>query len=104
MKDEVLDTAVQLAQKTQSVRTMGDSLAVIIGQSSIAQMVMNVRKKSAQLVFSLQNDAPRDVQLEQLKTLQGDLLGLQAYGIITDVELEKYMDMADAIYNGISKR
>jgi hypothetical protein len=105
--DDVLTEAVKLAEKTQNFRTMGDTISVIVGKSSNMQVIATVRKLAGQLVFDLQSDTPKvsnDVLLENLKALQGALLGVQLYGIINEAELEKCMKMTDTIYNGIMKR
>ncbi len=104
MNDKTLQEAVKLAEKTQSFRTMGDSLSVIGGKTSNVEAITMARKHAAQLVFGLQSDDPKDVLLENLKALQGALLGVQLYGIINEEELESYMKMTDTIYNGINKR
>jgi hypothetical protein len=60
---------------------------------------MNARRAAADMVFAVQNDHSFEEIEAQIKRLQGCLLGLQAYGTISEIELEDYLAETDKIYS-----
>jgi hypothetical protein len=101
---QAVKIAADLAEKIQRIRTMGDSIGVIVGRTSVAQAVQNVRKMAAELVFSLQRNAESEDVINYIKSLQGGLLGLQVYGAISEAELENYLIETDKIQDLIEKQ